>query len=80
MRVRRYKTASFRDYFLGARAVLDILFKFAPGMESGRKNEGFISDLLMQFDGQPLDGQILDQNQERQPLEEIQGVGQHWQR
>ena len=49
MRVRRYKTASFRDYFLGARAVLDILFKFAPGMESGRKNEGFILDLLMQF-------------------------------
>ena len=30
---------------------LDILFKFAPGMESGRKNEGFILDLLMQFKG-----------------------------
>ena len=49
LRVCRYKTASFRDYFLGARAVLDILFKFAPGMESGRKNEGYILDLLMQF-------------------------------
>ena len=45
----RYKTAQFKGYFLGAWAVLDILFKFAPGMESGRKNEGSILDLLMQF-------------------------------
>jgi hypothetical protein len=49
LRVCRYKTASFRGYFLGARAVLDILFKFAPGMEYGRKNEDFILDLLRQF-------------------------------
>jgi hypothetical protein len=42
-------TAQFKGYFLGTWAVLDILFKFAPGMESGRKNEGFILDLLMQF-------------------------------
>ena len=33
LRVRSYKTASFRGYFLGARAVLDIFLKFAPGME-----------------------------------------------
>ena len=49
LRVCRYKTVSFRGYFLGARAVLDILFLFAPGMESGRKNECFILDLLMRF-------------------------------
>jgi hypothetical protein len=49
LRVRRYKTAQFNGYFLGAWAVLDILFQIAPGMESGRKNEGFILDLLMQF-------------------------------
>jgi hypothetical protein len=30
-------------------AVLDILYKFAPGMESGRKNKGFILNLLIQF-------------------------------
>ena len=49
MRVCRYKTAQFKGYFLGARAILDILFKFAPGVESGRKIEGFILDFLMQF-------------------------------
>ena len=41
--------AQFKSYFLGIRAVLDILFKFASGMESGRKNEGFILNLLMQL-------------------------------
>ena len=30
LKVRRYKTARFRALFLGARAVLDIFFKFAP--------------------------------------------------
>ena len=49
LRVCRHKTAQFKGYFLGAWAVLDILFKFTPGMESGRKNEGFILDLLVQF-------------------------------
>ena len=39
----------FEGYFLGARAVLDIFFEFAPVMESGRKNEGAILHLLMQF-------------------------------
>jgi hypothetical protein len=48
--VHRYKTAHFEGYFLGAaRAVLDIFFEFAPVMESGRKNEGAILHLLMQF-------------------------------
>ena len=45
----RYKTAHFEGYFLGARAVLDIFFEFAPVMESGKKNEGAILHLLMQF-------------------------------
>ena len=40
---------NFRGYFLGTRAVLEILFKFAKGMESGRKNEGFILNHIMQF-------------------------------
>ena len=52
--VRRYKTAQFKGYFLGARAVLEILFKLAPGMESGRKNEGFILYLFMQFKDEPV--------------------------
>ena len=30
-----YEIARFGHYFLSARAVLDIFFKFAPGMESG---------------------------------------------
>jgi hypothetical protein len=47
--VHRYKTAHFEGYFLGARAVLDIFFEFALVMESGRKNEGAILHLLMQF-------------------------------
>jgi hypothetical protein len=47
--VHRYKTAHFEDYFLGARAVLDIFLEFALVMESGRKNEGAILHLLMQF-------------------------------
>jgi hypothetical protein len=34
---------------LGARAVLDIFLEFALVMESGRKNEGFVLHLLMQF-------------------------------
>ena len=42
-----YKTARF----LGDRVVLNILFKFATDMESGRNNEGFILDLLIQFKG-----------------------------
>ena len=45
----RYKTAHFKGYFLGARAVLDIFFEFTPVMESGKKNEGAILHLLMQF-------------------------------
>ena len=45
----RYKTAQFKGYFLCAWAVLDIIFNFAQGMESGQKNDGFILDLLMQF-------------------------------
>ena len=49
MGVCRYKTAHFKGYFLGARAVLDIFYEFAPVMESGRKNEGAILHLLMQF-------------------------------
>ena len=47
--VHRYKTAHFEGYFLGAGAVLDIFFEFAPVMESGRKNEGAILHLLMQL-------------------------------
>jgi hypothetical protein len=47
--VHRYKTAHFEGYFLSARAVLDIFFEFALVMESGRKNEGAILHLLMQF-------------------------------
>jgi hypothetical protein len=47
--VHRYKTAHFEGYFLGARAVLDIFLEFALVIESGRKNEGFILHLLMQF-------------------------------
>ena len=47
--IRRYKTAHFKGYFLGARADLDIFFEFASVMESGRKNEGAILHLLMQF-------------------------------
>ena len=47
--VRRYETDQFKGFFLGDRAVLDILFKFDLGMESVRKNDGFILDLLMQF-------------------------------
>jgi hypothetical protein len=49
MGVCRYKMAHFKGYFLGARAVLDIFYVFAPVMESGRKNEGAILHLLMQF-------------------------------
>ena len=45
----RYKTAHFEGYFLGARAVLDIFFEFAQVMESGKKNEGAVLHLLMQF-------------------------------
>ena len=37
LRVRGYKTAQFKGYFLGARADLDIHFKFAPEKESRRK-------------------------------------------
>ena len=51
--VHRYKTAHFEGYFLGARAVLDIFFEFFPVMESGRKNEGAILHLLIQFKGVP---------------------------
>ena len=47
--VHRYKMAHFEGYFLGARAVLDIFFEFAPVMESRRKNEGAILYLLIQF-------------------------------
>jgi hypothetical protein len=39
----------FEGYFLIARAVLDIFFEFALVIESGRKNEGAILHLLMQF-------------------------------
>ena len=39
----------FEGYFLGAWAVLDIFFEFAPVMDSGRKNEEAILYLLMQF-------------------------------
>jgi hypothetical protein len=49
--VHRYKTPHFEGYFLGARAVLDIFLEIALVMESGRKNEGFILHLLMQFNG-----------------------------
>ena len=41
--------AHFEGYFLGASAVLDIFFEFALVMESGRKNDGAILHLLMQF-------------------------------
>ena len=49
MAVHRYKTAHFEGNFLGARAVLDIFFEFALVIQSGRKNEGAILHLLMQF-------------------------------
>ena len=57
MAVHRYKTAHFEDYFLGARAVLDIFLEFAlvVVMETGRKNEGFILHLLMQFKDDLID-------------------------
>ena len=45
----RVLLAHLEGYFLGARAVLDIFLEFALVIDSGKKNEGFILHLLMQF-------------------------------